>query len=246
MRDNFYQRLFHEAEDYWLPRGFELSHDFLPNDIDLKWENVKQWTELERKDIHFHRFLKNSGRLLWSATDAFWSRSCSHMIEAQLLVIGEEHGRHTGWLGMISSASLDGAIDLWRSAKKSPAADHLHKELYSIPGWEDYDNMIPGRTSYEQYGFTMMLSFELIRRLVAFIKDRHREIPRYIGGALRLGGTDRARREIAMLFEALELRPLSRSSVIEALWNSRLDKRLYLDYLTHQERGLTLDDAMGL
>jgi hypothetical protein len=106
--------------------------------------------------------------------------------------------------------------------------------------------MVPGNKAYEQYGFTMMMGFQVIREIIDFIKNRHREIPRYIGGALRLGGTQRAEREIVALFEAMEARPHSRSSVIEALWSSRLDKKLYLPYLTSQEKGLTLDDALGL
>jgi hypothetical protein len=246
VKDSFYERLFHESEDYWMPKGFHLSPFFLSTPFEVEWKDVHLLGKLEHEDELFHQFLRTGMRLLWTATDDLWASRCVSLIEAQLLVMDESRGKHIGWMGLTNSYEVDGAISIWRGSPESAAKEHLRRALLDIPGWSDPAEMIQGPATHEQYGLTMMMGFGLVKKIVAFIKSRHLEIPRYIGGAMRLGGTARARREVDDLFDSLGARPRNRDSVIEALVKSRLDKKLYFDHLTKQERGQALGDVLGL
>lgn len=229
-----------------MPKGFHLSPFFLTTQFDVKWKDVQQWGQLDHGNVLFHRFLDTVIGLLWSANDAFWAARCTALIEAQLLVVDQTLGKHSGWMGLANSHGLEGALDILHGSIESLAKNNLRRALASIPGWADRHNLIPGQSSYEHYGFCMLIGFEIVRKIVAFIQSRHREVPRYIGGAMRLGGAARARQEVDALFESLGKRPHNRASVIGALIDSRLDKKLYLDHLTRQERGQTLGNALGL
>lgn len=228
-----------------MPKGFHLSPFFLTTQFDVQWKDVQQWGQLDHGDELFHHFLDAGIGLMWSATDAFWASRCTTLIEAQLLVVDQALGKHSGWMGLANTHGVEGALDILHRSIESPAKGKLRKELVAMPGWDDRRNLIPGKSTYEQYGFCMMIGFGFVRKIATFIQSQHREIPRYIGGAMRLGGAARARQEIDALFASLDTRPHNRTSVIEALIDSRLDKKLYLGHLTRQERGHALGSALG-
>jgi hypothetical protein len=246
MRDSFYARLIHESEDYWMPKGFEHSSIGQQHKLTFAWGQVGLWSDIHQEDSLFVHLMDTLASGRWSFANEIWLTRSSTIIKDHLLALNELEGDATGWLSLADKNHLDGMINTWRCARDSAAKDRLKHHLINFPGWLDKGDFVPGREAYEQYGFCSMMSYEVVVEIAKFIKNRHREIPLYIGGALRLGGAVRARKECDLLFEALKGRPYTRVSVVEALRSSRLETRLYLDHLTQSERGVSLEDALGL
>jgi hypothetical protein len=172
-----------------------------------------------------------------------WMKIC-HVASSELIL-----RRNNGTITPSPAALMQFTSLSWMADEHARTGNQDSEIFHLLKGtagsWSG-DRFTPSPDAVWQTDLIRTYILESLMRISNHQMDQYRKIPLQIGALLRLKGKPAAQNEIQRLMTFLESRPGSKDNVVQALIESRIPKHVYAKFLGRKDRGLALDNSLGL
>jgi hypothetical protein len=240
-----YDQFFQQTEDFLVPEKVR------ERDFDSQYKNTLErhrgvrYSSVDLTSLFNFMFEMSRKTQTVKSDDVFcqWLQICN--IASNELIIRRERGAITpSPAALMQFTSLSWMAD--EHAKTGVQSSAIFHLLNGTEGSWHGDRFTPSPDAVCQTDLIRTNILESLMRISNHQLDQYRKIPLQIGALLRLKGKPAAQSEIHRLMTFLESRPGSKDHVVQALIESRIPAHVYAKFLSRKDRGLALDDALGL